>query len=808
MGNNNQKSNSNHDELQSIMDALDRSQARIEFKPDGTIITANNNFLHTMGYDLNEIKGQHHSMFIEQAHKESDEYRKFWVDLKNGNFKSAEYKRIAKGGREVWIQASYNPIFDEQGNIQKVIKLATDVTESAKARLESEAKAVENARIRTALDGANTNLMIADKDRNIIYVNRSVENMLKDRESDIRKDLPNFDASNLIGTCVDSFHKRPEMQVRMLEGMTSEHNTSITVGGIPFGLIANPIFNEQGERTGTSVEWEDLTEQRAFEEQAQNAMRIQTALDGASTNMMMADETNRINYVNQAVVDMLKRNEQEIRKTLPNFSADNLVGTLIDDFHKNPLHQRSMLEGMTSTYETNIKVGILNFDLTANPIFDKNGERLGTSVEWRDVTEQLRAEAEIESIISAAGQGNLSQRLDSAKYNGFLEKMASGLNALLDTITAPINELITLMQQQAQNDVSAQIETDYQGSFQELKDAYNQANRNINSVLQQATTVMEQVASSVSQLRQSSQSLASGAEEQSSAVEEVSSNLAETDSQVKSNAENASVASQLATDTGSIASEGQNKMSSMTDAMSSISDSSDNITKIIKVIDDIAFQTNLLALNAAVEAARAGQHGKGFAVVAQEVRNLAARSAKAAKETADLIDDSGRKVQQGVTIVEETSVVLGSIVENVMKVKDIVAEIAAASDEQTKGINQINKAMSQVSTAANSSSQQSLELASASDQLASLTDQLKAEIGRFELSKVSDGANGIMGQLPNNMTPEMLQQIMSMLQQQTGQPQAVPSVAGSDIKPEVQKNMPAPSSVLPLDKDERGFGDF
>ena len=544
---------------------------------------------------------------------------------------------------------------------------------------------------------------------------------------------------------------------------------------------------------------------------------LKTALDNASTNMMLADADRRITYVNKSVQQMLKSNEAKIREALPNFSADNLVGTNIDGFHKNPHHQSSMLEKLAKTYETQIRVSSLVFDLIANPIFDDKGEKLGFSVEWKDVTQQVRAQEEIQNLIQQASQGKLDQRIDSSQYSGFLATVANSLNQLIDTVKEPIDEIIRVTSEQSKNNLTARIEKEFAGQFSVAKDAINVASDNMNSVLNQAVSVVKQVSGSVSQLRSSSQSLAAGAEEQSSAIEEVSSNLAETDSQVSSNAENANIASQLSTETASIATDGQNKMSELVSAMQAIANSSDDITKIIKVIDDIAFQTNLLALNAAVEAARAGQHGKGFAVVAQEVRNLAGRSAKAAKETADLIDSSSRRVKDGVVMADNTASVLGSIVTNVLKVKDVVAEIAAASHEQTNGITEINKAINQVSIAASASSQQSMELASASDQLASLTEQLQQEIGRFELTQPSSHLP--LGNLPAGLTPAMIEQIMQMMKATASSANAVSATkpatrttAASPIKSSGAaascSHAASAAKILPLDDDERGFSQF
>jgi methyl-accepting chemotaxis protein len=315
--------------------------------------------------------------------------------------------------------------------------------------------------------------------------------------------------------------------------------------------------------------------------------------------------------------------------------------------------------------------------------------------------------------------------------------------------------------------------------------------------------VVEQVVPSVEQVRAISQGLASSAEEQSAAAEEVASSLEETNAQISNNAESANVANQLVSQTTDVADAGQQKMKTMTEAMDAIAASSDEIGKIIKVIDEIAFQTNLLALNAAVEAARAGQHGRGFAVVAQEVRSLAERSAKAARETSELIEDAGRRVEEGVGIAGETEAALGEIVGNVVKVKDLVAEIAAASEDQAHGITQINAAMAQVNQGAQASSQQSEELASTADELGNLAGMLRQETARFALRKSSDAGRGFAG-----MTAETLQRVANLvkLKMQGGGDDEGESIAGGTVDQEAEGY---PDDVsLPLNQDERGYGDF
>jgi methyl-accepting chemotaxis protein len=332
-----------------------------------------------------------------------------------------------------------------------------------------------------------------------------------------------------------------------------------------------------------------------------------------------------------------------------------------------------------------------------------------------------------------------------------------------------------------------------------LGNAFRRMIINLNDTLRKTDNVVEQVVPSVEQMRAISQSLASSAEEQSAAAEEVSSSLEETDAQVKSNAESANVANQLVSQTANVANAGQEKMKTMTKAMDAIALSSQQIGRIIKVIDEIAFQTNLLALNAAVEAARAGQHGRGFAVVAQEVRNLAGRSAKAARETAELIEDAGRRVEEGVVIADETATALGEIVQNVAKVKDLAAEIAAASEDQARGVAQVSGAMLQVNQGAQSGSQQSEELASTADELGNLAEMLRRETARFKLREQQ--ALAVAG-----MTPQMLRQIAALVRAQ--------EAAGGDggsaaVEGTVETGQDGNAKLeLPLDRDERGYGEF
>jgi methyl-accepting chemotaxis protein len=649
-----------------------------------------------------------------------------------------------------------------------------------KAAPKSNEAYVEAVRLRAAIDNSSTNFMVADADRRIVSLNRSLYKMLSEAEHDIKKELPHFSVASLVGRSIDDFHKNPAHQQHVLRNLQGEHRARIKVAGLTFDLCVVPAKTPEGELVGFVVEWTDMTarlkDDAEKERLGNNAARLQSALEGATTNVMVANENYEIVFMNDAVRQMLTRAESDIRKELPQFRVEGLIGMNIDRFHKNPSHQRNMLANLQGHHKVRLSLGGRSFDLTATAARSPRGTLVGFSVEWVDITDQVKAEHQIEKVLKAALEGDLTQRIPSESYTGFLRTVSGGTNNLLDSVS---------------------------DSMRHVK------------------AVVEQVMQAATQLRATSQMMSGSSQELNSAAGKSNASLEEAAGMVKTNADNASMANQLVSQTSTAAKGGQEKMNEMSSAMSAINDSSKQIGKIIKVIEEIAFQTNLLALNAAVEAARAGRHGKGFAVVAQEVRNLAERSAKAARETTQLIEDSGQKVSQGVRIADTTGAALTQIVANVVKVEDLVAEIATASEEQSRSIRHVTDAMGKVTEGAQAGSQQSTEVASASEELGRQMEVLKQRIMKFKVADVVASASA--GGMPAGMTPEIMEQLMAMMRNQGGHAAAPPSNGSnghanghsnghanghSNGYSNGHSNGHAPRSVLPLDRDERGFNGF
>ena len=346
---------------------------------------------------------------------------------------------------------------------------------------------------------------------------------------------------------------------------------------------------------------------------------------------------------------------------------------------------------------------------------------------------------EVRKLSEACVKGNLNLRGNTDHFEGGYRAIVEGFNQTLGAVIEPVNEANQVLQELAQGNLQVSVEGDYQGDHAKIKNALNQAVQSFNEVLSQLNNAAEQVAEGAKHVSASSQALSQGSTEQAGTVEEITASMTEIAAQTKQNALNANQANELALNAKQSAVQGDTRMKEMLRAMEEINESSANISKIIKVIDDIAFQTNILALNAAVEAARAGQHGKGFAVVAEEVRNLAARSANAAKETTALIEGSIKKVEAGTSIANETAQALNQIVDGVTKAATLVGEIAAASNEQATGITQVNQGINQVAQVTQTNTATAEQSAAASEELSGQAEVLKNTVKRFKIKRIELG---------------------------------------------------------------------
>ena len=339
------------------------------------------------------------------------------------------------------------------------------------------------------------------------------------------------------------------------------------------------------------------------------------------------------------------------------------------------------------------------------------------------------------ALTTAAVEGRLHVRGDPAKYQGSFRELVVGMNRTFEAIVTPLEEAAVVLERLAARDLTARLATDTRGDFTKLKVAINGAAQNLDEALAEVFVASMEVASASDQISASSRALAEGASQQASSLEEVSSSLQEMSSMSRQSSANAKESRALADGARGSALKGSDDMQRLATAMEKIKRSSDATAKIVKTIDEIAFQTNLLALNAAVEAARAGDAGKGFAVVAEEVRNLAMRSAEAARNTATLIEESVASAGQGVSLSEGVAKSFVEINTGVARVADVMAEVSAASEQQTVGMTQISTAVDQMNGVTQQVAASSEESASSAVQLSSQSMRMQELVSRFRITR-------------------------------------------------------------------------
>jgi methyl-accepting chemotaxis protein len=369
-------------------------------------------------------------------------------------------------------------------------------------------------------------------------------------------------------------------------------------------------------------------------------------------------------------------------------------------------------------------------------VFDAKGSRLGSTGEWLDRTNEIQVENEVADIVAAASKGDLSKRIGLVGKEGFFIALGEGINHLLQTTQQALNTTSAALNRVAHGDLTQTIDEDYTGIFGQLKDDTNQTIERLREVIGQIKEAADAINTASREIASGNQDLSNRTEEQASSLEETSSSMEELNTTVQQNAENATQANALARKSNDIASKGGEMVKRVVSTMSEIQGSSKKIADIIGVIDSIAFQTNILALNAAVEAARAGEQGRGFAVVASEVRNLAQRSATAAKEIKTLIAESVDKVEGGAKLVREAGTTMDEVVSSFQQVADLVTDISNASREQSSGISQVTEAVGHMDEVTQQNAALVEEAAAAAE---SLEEQARSLVDAVAMFKLSEG---------------------------------------------------------------------
>lgn len=665
----------------------------------GIITYANDAFIEISGFTKDEIIGKNHNV-VRHPDMPAAAFEDLWATINAGNPWTALVKNRTKQGDYYWVEANVTPVFKD-GNIHEFLSVRFSPSRDEISKAEAFYRDLNAKKAQMRPTGFRLLLKKISEMKPVykgliallLFLLPSAYSMYlaylqQDFAMMFFMILTNMAAIIIFFRINQLFSRTLESAIGLCYTLASGYyKNQVDLNRMDqIGDFNRAIFSMQVKMTS------DL----AFaQEEAASSSRIKQALDQVTGNVIMADADYQIIYLNHAAEVMFKKNEADFRKDLPDFNAETLVGSNIDIFYKNPAHQRGMLDTLKETISEDMVIGGRNMVVIATPVYSDE-RRLGTVVEWLDKTQEVNIQNEIETIVNKIKSGQLDSRIGVEDKEGFFEQLSVSINELSAVVEQVINDIAHVMSGVAEGDLTREITQDYEGTFGSCKNDINISLKKLSDVFKEVLQTAEFINSSSQEIASGNNNLSQRAEQQASSLEETASSMEELTSTVKNNADNAQQANQVSSSARQLAEKGGAVVNSAVDAMQEINESSNKIAEIIGVIDEIAFQTNLLALNASVEAARAGEQGRGFSVVATEVRNLAQRSATAAKESKELIQTSVQKVRTGTEFVNETGKSLNEIVTGVKKVGDIVAEIAAASVEQSQGIEQVNQSVNEM----------------------------------------------------------------------------------------------------------------
>lgn len=551
------------------------------------------------------------------------------------------------------------------------------------------------------LEGLGTNVLIADESLRLVYMNERSRRTF-DELAPVLQSKYRLEPHQLLGRVIDGFHADPNRVRGLLRDMRAPHRADIALGNRWLNLNVAPLREPGGALKGYIVNWEDVTAKKELELEAH---RVSEMMRQMPLNVMLCDHELRLTYMNETSRNTLRSLEHSLPR-----KVDEMLGQTIDIFHKKPEHQRRLLADPRRflPMEAEIKLGGEDVRLRADGIWDKSGGLVGLMATWTVITEQKKL----------ARENAEAQERERAAAADLRDK---------------VEQLLQVTDAAGQGDLTVLVPFTGEDSMGQLADGLQNMLDRMAGSLREIDSGANEIDVGASQVAMASQSLAEGSTEQAAQLQTITQQLDEMTKSTRENARRATEASKSSAESQAATSRGLSEMDVLADAMKGIRESASRVSDIIGVINEIAFQTNLLALNAAVEAARAGDAGRGFAVVAEEVRNLAGRSAQAARNTTQMIEEAGKRAQHGVEIAARVGHALQAIAESARQVDLALGAIAQASREQAEGVKQISSGVTQLDQVTQQTAGNAEELAAAAEETSSQVAAVRDLVAQFQL---------------------------------------------------------------------------
>jgi len=704
----------------------------------GIITSVNEAFVRVSGYSREELIGQKHNL-LRHPDVPKAAFRDLWKTIKSGKPWTQIVKNRCKNGDHYWVEANVSPVL-ENGEIVGYLSVRRKISDEQKRATEAAYQAINNGKV------VLKNGYVETLGNKLCLVNRFNPTLILVGLTGLTSVAGILDALGII--TVPWTVQLAVLSIVLAYALFINHFISrktksfVTVAkSIAEGDFTQPI-NTYGNTwisdLASSLRTMQIQMGAAYEEnrvQLNHTARLTTALNNASTPMMVVNKLNDIIYMNKALNRLWKSHQSALESEFDHWDSQSLIDKSLELFNQGKSGAPFFSQDILEKSDREVSFAGLTLEIIKRPVMNDSGRCIGSVIEWQDLTQQRQVEATLDNAMKSAAKGHTNIHLNTDGLDGFYLYTADNINSLLASLNGAIEGMVEIMVALSSGDLYKRVDKEFSGSLAAMKSATNTSLDNLSGIMLQIKEVSKETLMSAEESEKSSSFLADKIQQAAATLQEINADMQGINQMQSENTQQLSSVSELAKNAMSLNHQARSSMDESISAMQSITDTSERIEAIIGLIDGIAFQTNLLALNAAVEAARAGEHGRGFAVVAGEVRNLSAKSAEAAKDIKQLIQESGAKVHEGAEKVRATHAVFTEVESGVSKIGTTLDEVVLSIQDQQGKVTDMTQAVASLDGNIQSNALLVEETSTTAKSLSKQSHLLDHEVSKFKINE-------------------------------------------------------------------------